>query len=129
MNGKITVSRVTSNQEDDYISIRFEDKLSGSTFLQAKMTLEDFAKAVTGHGYMDCTFDLTADVVGKLRENKTEIVPLENPYRATKEEKQAALKPFEVDGWTGYLDDLDNGHRYTQSGVSVHFTRFIEVAK
>jgi len=126
MNGKITISRIRNNKEDGFINIQFEDKLSCTRFMEAKMTLADFASALTGLGYVDCEFELHPANVGKLRQSKTELIPFVNPYKATKEEKEAAVNALEVDGWKGYRGDLDNHHRYNSVGISVSFTRFVE---
>ena len=44
----ITISRTTSNQEEDYISIQIDDDLSSSMIVRIKLSFEQFAKAITG---------------------------------------------------------------------------------
>lgn len=131
MNGKLTISRVTSNVEKDYIRLRMEDDLSGVTFLDAKMSLEDFAKALMGMGYTDCEFELCPKHVGMKRESKIELVPLDDPFFATDESRRLALEPFEVDGWRARQSDIKNNHNYARQGdgkykVEVVFTRFVD---
>ncbi len=127
MNGKITISRMTSSKTGDTIRIRMEDDLSSITFLEAEMSLEDFALALTGQGDIDCTFELQGvRNVGKTLENKVELVPLANPYHAAAWERLDALKPFEVDGWTARYSDIENHHRYQKDTVSVTFSRFVD---
>lgn len=126
MNGHSSISRTTKSQGSDSIRFRMEDDTSGVTFLEVEMSLEDFARILTGQGHIPCTFELYAQNVGKTRETKTEIVPLENRYFATDKERQEALKPFEVDGWEARQGDISNHHNYTNSdGVKVVFMRFI----
>ena len=127
MNGKITISRTTSSKTGNSIRIRMEDDSSSITFLEAEMNLEDFALALTGQGYIDCQFELMGiHNVGKVRETKTELVPLDNPYMATAAERLSALKPFEVDGWTARRSDIENHHRYLNNTVTVTFSRFVD---
>jgi hypothetical protein len=42
MKGKITLSRVTSNVEDDYIRIELTDELSGCMFVTGEIGLREF---------------------------------------------------------------------------------------
>jgi hypothetical protein len=125
MNGKITISRTTSNREPDFIRLRIEDDSSGVNFLDIRMSLENFAKVITGFGYIDCEFELYAQNVGMTSESKTEIVPLKDKYFATDEQRQEALKPFEIDGWKARQSDIKNHHNYSNEGIKVVFTRFV----
>lgn len=127
MKGQITISRTTSSKTGNTIRISIEDDSSSVTFLEVLMSLEDFALALTGQGYIDCNFELQGiQNVGKIRETKTELVSLANPFRATDEERLDALKPFEVDGWTARFQDIENHHRYQKDAVSVTFSRFVD---
>ncbi len=125
MKGHLSISRTSSSRGPDTIRFRMEDDSSGVTFIEAELSLEDFAKVLTGLGHVSCNFELHAQNVGKTREVKSEIVPLEDKYRATDEQRQEALKPFEVDGWKARERDISNHHNYSDKGVKVVFTRFV----
>ncbi|GAF90109.1 unnamed protein product, partial [marine sediment metagenome] len=58
MKGKITIGKVTccETPEEDYISIRVEDEISSIEFVEVKMSLLDFAKVITGQGYVPMEF-------------------------------------------------------------------------
>lgn len=75
MKGKISITRSMSNTDNSTpITIEVEDCDSGANFLEIHMTLEDFAKAITGHGYIDCELKTRGlDHVGKVAE-RSEIV-------------------------------------------------------
>lgn len=128
MKGKISISRYTSNSGPG-INITIEDDLSGTTIVDLDMSIADFGDAVTGHGHVDCEFVLRTKHVGKLREHKTLVIEIENPYRhRTPEEAAVILAPYEVDGWMGHKQDLGNGHRIVKNGkgVQVTFVRYVD---
>ena len=127
MNGKITISRTTGRKIGNTIRIIMEDDSSSINFLEAEMSMEDFTLALMGKGYIDCTFELNGiQNIGKILETKTELVPLYNPARTTDEEREAALIPFEVDGWAARRSDIKNHHRFQKDTVSVSFSRFVD---
>lgn len=135
MKGALTISRWTNGKGESGISINFIDDSSGVNFLTAKVSLEDFAEAVTGLGHVPCTFELHSDNVGKRSEHKTELVPAVKSlnYAVTPKWKKAMIdqmKVFEVDGWKGRESDLWNRHNYVSNVVgefqSVTFNRFVE---
>jgi hypothetical protein len=126
--GAITISR-PSGGETRYIRIALEDRLSSIEFLEIEIPLEAFAEAVTGLAYTDCVFELRGlDKVGKRREHKHEMVPLPKSYGLTDEEIDAALAPFEVDGWKGSHYDAKNSRNYVHgSGKSrIGFVRYVD---
>ena len=128
--GNITLSRYDSNYEDTHpIHLKVEDKDSGTQFIDIGMTLKDFAFLITGMGYIDCQFELRGlDVVGKKREHKKESVSLPpGMFLPTKEQAKELIKPFEVDGWIGSIDDATNHHNRSRvsDNVLVSFVRFI----
>ena len=51
----ITISRIHGGIDDKRISIEIRDKASGIQFVDAEMSLEDFAACITGLGY--CSLD------------------------------------------------------------------------
>lgn len=127
MNGKLSISRITHSKGATVIRFRMEENLSLIGFLEAEISLEDFALALTGQGHIDCTFELYGlKNIGKKLETKVETVPLVNPFQASDEARELALKPFEVDGWTARESDISNHHRYHKDTVSVTFSRFVD---
>lgn len=103
---------------------------SGSQFVEARIFLKEFAELITGLSRVDCEVDFRPDLVGKKREHKEEVVPFKGFHiQSEAKGKQAAakaLKPFEVDGWKGHVEDLFNGHRGGQGRYRVRFVRHVE---
>lgn len=128
LKGHITISR-PRGLDGDHISIQLQDSLSGITFCQARLSLAEFAQCLTGLGYTDCEFDFYPSNVGKVLENKTELVALGTKY--TVDEKVAAIAKFEVDGWVGRQEDVGNWHKRSKKddGWHVGFRRFVEVVE
>jgi len=125
--GRISISRTSSNREDDYISISIVDESSHVQFVDVKMSLLDFANAITGVAFNSCDFELRhPELVGMKREHKSELLPC-SKFGDTVEDLQKILDPFEVDGWFGSLYDLTNHHNRSRFGdqVRVGFIRYV----
>lgn len=125
--GSISINRV-SGGEGEYIRVELIDESSGTHFLEAKLSLEDFAKALFGLSQVDCSFELRPAYVGWQREVKQENVnvPSSISYRLTDEEISAALMPHEVDGWKAYRKDAGNHHKEVGPGIyNVTFFRYV----
>ena len=132
LKGKITINRSYSDiDHPDVIVIELTDEISFTRFLEVKIGVAEFAKALTGASYTNCDFELRTDNVGKKHEHKEEIVPVGSviyvPYTKRKATGEKLLKPFEVDGWKGNVDDLFNHHRHTSKGQRVTFHRYVNV--
>jgi len=70
--GQLTISRIHSNTEPDYIEIRFCDDDAAIEFATAKLSLADFAAAVTGLARVDCEIETRGlEHVGKKMETDT----------------------------------------------------------
>jgi hypothetical protein len=52
--GRLTISRVTSNVEDTYIAIALRGDGSPLPVVEIKLTPEQFGNAITGLGYVSC---------------------------------------------------------------------------
>lgn len=130
--GTISISRVSSNQEPDYICVEIRDERAGVIVAMAKLPLENFAAAVTGLGHRPCEltfFDLSK--VGMIRENKTETINFSvgilDARMRLSDEARAAMAPFEVDGWKGNPPDLANPHhRLSDGSHRVNFERWVQ---
>lgn len=127
--GRISISRITGGDEDK-IHIEIRENRSGVQFLDIEMGVAEFGYAVTGLSGQNCKFELRQlEHVGKLRECKQVCVPFEVCYANEPERSRLAKKalaPYEVDGWSGYKDDLFNMHRHTKDGFNVTFVRFVD---
>lgn len=129
--GNIVITRHSGGRTDDdsrCITIAVQDKNSGIQFIEIELTPLEFARAIFGH-YTTCQFNLRGlDLVGCAYENKTENVPYTRGVHAkpNRAAMQKALEPFEVDGWRGDMDDLENHHRHVSAGVQrVTFRRYL----
>lgn len=56
LRGTITITRRSNDRGETYISIRVEDKNSGSSAIEIDIAPEAFAMALTGLGDQECTF-------------------------------------------------------------------------
>jgi len=124
--GKITISKTSCNLEDDYISISIVDESSHVQFVDVKMSLLDFANAITGLAFNSCDFELRhPELVGMKRESKSELLPRPK-FGCSVVDLQRILDPFEVDGWFGSFYDMKNHHNWVgDNQVSVGFTRYV----
>lgn len=113
--GKITISRPSGHGEP-HIAITLVDNDAHVHFCEVRLGLDEFAKAITGQGFVNCDLHLRGlDKVGTIRENKTEFVPDIG-------EEDKSLAPFMVDGWTPRSGDWGNMHNGTKGrGFNVVF--------
>lgn len=76
MQGNITISRIDNWKSESVIQIRIQDKLSRSTFVDAIVSMQDFAMALSGMSHQPIEFEVDGlDKVGRLKET----MPLEFP--------------------------------------------------
>jgi len=139
--GGLSIARFTDSRGPSGIIIELDDEVSGTRVLSARISLADFAEAVTGKSNAPIIFDLWPQFVGWKREVKEEIVHIAKPgYSAGRPTIHAAqrkaLAPFEVDGWQSRGMDIDNQHRrehdLDRDGLAAYrvvFVRFIEPPK
>lgn len=124
LQGELDLSRRRDSDNNDYIHIEVIDSLSRARFFQMNVSLEAMMCALTNLAAQPVEFELTPELVGKTRENKTVVIPCK-PYGMKLDEKLALLVPYEVDGWKAYLADLENHHNYSDKGIRVNFVRHI----
>lgn len=114
LKGKVSIHHRMSNFDDPFpIEIELEDELSGAHFLYIQMSLEDFAKAITGQSCVPCEFNCVPTLVGKRHEHKEAWIPAPGLFLRGEEWKKAyleAVKPLEVDGWQADFQASYNGH-------------------
>jgi len=132
--GKISIQR-RSGSDGHSFSVVIHDARSGVQFLDASVSLEDFAMALTGVAERSCDLSLRGlDVLGKLREIKHEIIEIPEKFRRTRLSDDAGavdeiVAPFEVDGWMCQSrNDLWNSHRRERGTerYRVGFVRYVE---
>ncbi|CAM6053491.1 unnamed protein product [Sphagnum tenellum] len=138
--GSISITRVNTNQGPNYIRIEVKDEVSRTNFCELKLSLEQFANALTGLR-SKCELEVRPRFLGKKPEHKRELVfPVEPPTSATdgldyngrkKVRAQYSLAPFEVDGWmASFPDDFGNHHRGNDSkGYDTGFTRYVDATE
>lgn len=101
--GKITISRTSSNVEGEFISIQIRDKNSTLGIVDVEMSLEDFALALTGVSRMPAQLKVADSLenVGKKIEHKAENVFYGDVWKDAEFEAviRENSKQFEVDGW------------------------------
>lgn len=116
--GKLVISRITSSA-GDAIHIDFIDGVSGA-YISASMSLETFALAVTGLGYLDVEFDARGmDRFGWRKVRGTERMYV-GKARPTYEDIQKTFDEFWDD--SGLTLDMSNMSRIpatTQDGEDV----------
>jgi hypothetical protein len=130
LEGRITISRTTSNKSEDKVTINITDASTGCCLLKTSMSVEGFGFAVTGLGFQKCDVDLYQEacaIAGYVREHKHELLPQPEMYkgRYTEDEIQAMLTPYEIDGWEGRSEDLFNSHNSQGDKVRVLFVRYV----
>jgi len=107
--GHISISRRTGGGVPESVHIEIEEDNSGIRFVDIELTLEGFARAITGHGNVPGKLTVRGlDRVGWNAENKTEEVPYD--LYSDERNPKAALAPYEVNGWRARSGDLENGH-------------------
>lgn len=127
--GELRISNTSSSHDGNYITITFVDAASRSHFFDAKISFEEFGKAI-GNLTADCEFRLRPEKVGLRREVKVKTVPVETTF-PSQNQIDTALAEFEVDGWEARRSDLQNHHRLSYMGdgrtaYNVTFERYIK---
>lgn len=127
---KVTISRSSGGDDPGRpMSITIEDATSGCELVEVRMSLEEFAAAITGYAMRPAAGDYYQHCpVGKRREIKHEDIGVPRGWTFSNRDAAAKLiMPFEVDGWNGYADDLLNHHRHVSANkYRVLFTRFVD---
>jgi hypothetical protein len=123
------IAKVHLGRSNEHVRLEFRDKESGTEFLEATFTLEDWARVLFAAGG-DCEFELTAENVGKRHEMKTiKIAFHDYLFNGGNREDAAkkALEPYEIDGWKGDWRDLLNHHRryLNSNSYNVTFHRYV----
>lgn len=127
----LRVTTCITHGSQGIFNLTIRDQSSGIEFVDIEMSAEQFADTITAHSTMDVQCEVRGlHLLGMQIETKQEIVPFEHRYERDEEKRQsaanAAISPFEVDGWKGRVDDLFNPHHNAGSGKHrVTFTRYV----
>lgn len=125
LTGELSISKVTNLSEprNHYVSITLYDQNSATKVLEARMSLETFAKALFS-SQVSVEFDLHQDHIGKKYEVKT--IKVSIPDNWTTEQAETFLRTYEVDSWICRISDLRNHHnRIGKDTYSISFYRWI----
>lgn len=98
LKGDITISKIY-NSDGQHMEIRIKDETSRATFVVAKLSMEEFAHAITGLSNRPITMKVRGlEVVGKIKEQKALVFPIAN-YAAHKEAEEKCQQ-YADEGWT-----------------------------
>lgn len=127
--GDLTICAYQGGKRGRGVSVKLRDELSGCEIINIDISMEEFAQALFGLGYRPCEFEARVENLGKTRETKSERIKPPEIKDWKRREKIAAdaLKPYEVDGWSGSTDDILNHHRWNSDGThTVGFVRWVQ---
>lgn len=135
--GRISIAKLTSNTEPNYMLIQIEDESSGIEFVEVKLSLENFAQAITGLGHVPCKFKTRGlEKIGLIREHKVEEVYINfHTHPTQKASAKSAITNFETDGWKGWIEDAFNHHNFVREHAKdidvyrINFDRWVENEK
>ena len=131
LKGKLTISRVMSNREDDYVEIRIEDEVSGVEFVSINLSMEQYGHAVAGTSYQDIEYTARdMDCIGKVKEHEVAKVSIPKELGYNRKGAEDYVKAnYQRDGW--YLDSylgsqnsiVGNGNVYY---ANISYYRYVE---
>lgn len=117
--GKITISR-PMGYDNDYVSLTVQDESSRAEFLEVRISLVDFTKAITGQGHMPVRFTTKGlDVIGKTKEQK-ELVFSMGEDGITKNDKDIAeyhAQSYADEGWIASNYFGSQNSFFTKDGI------------
>jgi hypothetical protein len=125
MKGKVGIrmSRVTSF-DAEFMGIEIIDEASYVSVVRIDISLEDFARCISGVSLMDIPAEFGNLLkVGQQMEVKTIDIP--GLDLQTWKKRSVFVKQYEVDGWIADKEDGWNHHRSTKDGYKVHFRRWV----
>jgi hypothetical protein len=130
--GRVTIGMVHSSNTPDYVEIRFVDDASSVEFASARFTLEDFAKVITGLGFVDSDIEVGGlDKVGKTMEHDVVEFPFQSDDYKNRDKLAAKeAKKYVPEGWVS--DDYfgSQGSFFQRDGkgwARVTVRRWVEV--
>ena len=136
MNGCISINKVHVNgapsaeRKNDYITISLEDITSTCEFVTLKLSLTNFALALTGQSLIPMEFEVAGlENIGKTFQHKYINLPL--IFKASKEQIDLLISKHEIDGWIGERTNYTNYHYWNRDNsehqtVKILYHRWIE---
>jgi len=121
MNAKLTISRTTSNYENDKpITVSITDSNSGLLITRVNIGLAEFAEALTGHSRLDCETEFVPTEYGvrrfgKYRETKPMFVEKVSLFDNKRNQAHLVEQQATLPDWDGW-EVLNNGIGTRQEG-------------
>jgi hypothetical protein len=123
LKGNVTISAYHGSKTG--VMIRIEDELSGCTLVECDLSMTEYALAITGLGMRPCKMSVNmSGVIGKTREHKVVSIKHDIQHGNVKALREL-MSQWEVDGWTGRLEDMRNFHNHMEDGYQVLFERWV----
>lgn len=126
-NGKVTMGRPTLGDGKECVRLQIWDNASRQTFVEVELTLDNFARALTGQARIECTFDTRGLAhVGRERLVMPRTVELENTSGMSRKELEAwLLDNCREPGW--YVDPYlgsQGSQTYNNGKTQLHYRVF-----
>jgi len=125
---KVTISRQSGNVDiEKPICITIGDGATHNRLIEVRMSLADFASALTGTAFQDAdaiVYPNGISHIGATREQKTELIPWPKAG-ASKAHIRALVAVHEVDGWVGDDTTATNWHNHVGDKARVNYTRYM----
>ena len=97
---KVSIGRVQSNCEDDYVKIDIIDSLSSRTFVNLKMTMTEFALLITGLSNCEAMGEVQhLEKVGRKMEHRSFAFEIGSKTVGGKKEALKAIETACPEGW------------------------------
>lgn len=129
LKGKITIAKTTNRDNKHVMHFEIMDEASHLSF-DVMMTMENFAIAITGQGYMPCELDMPEredfSILGKTMENKQVAIPFENDPPIGKgftEWFEKLIYPYEG-SWKADKETSINFHKMQTIKTSVNMKTY-----
>lgn len=95
--GKLTITRRRDSEDGNYMAIELRDDNAVITPVEIKISLHEFMMAISGMGYVPCTFEVSnLDKVGKVREQDRITFPI---HKNDKKHAVEEAKKYTPEGW------------------------------
>lgn len=114
LSGKMTISRPSYGSGEEWIEISLTDNLSRTEFVIARVSYEDFTKAITGQGDLPVEFDANLKNVGLKIETKELVFLLPDGLVGGSEAAEKVCQKFASEGW------IANTYFNSQNSIRKH---------
>lgn len=126
---KIRAAITISRDSSDTIRLRVFDNAASVEFVDARLTLEDFARALTGQAYIASVVDVRGlDVVGKVKIVEARKVLRPTKHERREEDEQWLRENCAEPGWTVNAALGSQGSRVgTEEGTLLNYSVYKHV--